>query len=113
MSEVVHPEKGLYVDLKAKWSYGKLLKELKNPNSYFEIYFFHPEKLAEQKKTKDVETVKQILQRSGGLYMDFFFQDAFSCEVRLNYIKKPNGFSDLNNPYFLFIDGKWYLYRLL
>ncbi|MEM7183477.1 MAG: hypothetical protein AAF518_21395 [Spirochaetota bacterium] len=113
LPQMVHPERGLFVDLKAHWSYEKVSKEVSRKDSYLAVYFFDKKRLQAQKRTKDVETVKEILLRSGGLDMDFFFIDSKNCEVKLSFHKNQSYSTDLNSPYFIKMDGKWYIYRLL
>ena len=113
LPQIVHKQRGLFVDLKAHWSYKKVRREVTRKDSYLAVYFFDKQRLQEQKKTKDVETVKEILQRSGGIDMDFFFIDANNCEVKLSFHKNKSYATDLNSPYFIKMDGKWYIYRLL
>jgi len=112
LPELVDPKKGLYVDLKAEWNYKKLLDELKNPNSYFEIFFFDKEKLIREKNSTDVWTVRELLILSGGLKADLFFESNESCEVKLIFDKSSKHQTDLNNPYFIKVNGSWKVYRL-
>ncbi|MDX1960160.1 MAG: hypothetical protein SFU98_16445 [Leptospiraceae bacterium] len=109
---IVHPQKGIYLDLKGEWSYKNLLQELSKEDSYFEIYFFNKEKLQKQKESLEVETVRELLLKTKGITADLFFEKDSSCEVKLKFNENKNREFDLNNPYFIKIDGKWYLYRL-
>ncbi len=108
----IHPEKGIYLDLKGLWEYNKIKKEISSKDSYFEIFFFNHEKLSKHKKSKDVMTVKEIIESSKGIYMDMFFEDKSNCEIKLRFAHKNKYENDLINPYFIKIKDKWYIHRL-
>jgi hypothetical protein len=112
LTELVDPKKGVFPDLKSEWSYEKLQAELKNPNSYFETFFFQREKLLQEVNNKEAMTVRELIILSGGLKADLFFESKDECEVKLHFIKDSKYKGDLNNPYFLRINGKWKIYRL-
>lgn len=108
----VHKDRGVYLDLKGLWKYEDLQAELEKDNSYFEIYFFNHDKLEKEKGSQDVMTVRELLIASKGIRADLFFEDANSCEVKLQFLANKNLAYNLNNPHFIKIDGKWYLYRM-
>lgn len=108
----VDSELGIYPDLKAHWSYYKLKEEVRNPNSYFEIFFFDKEKLIKEKNSPNVMTVREVLLISEGLKADLFFESLEECEVKILFQKASKYQGDLNNPYFIKRNGKWKIYRL-
>ncbi|MCB1192224.1 MAG: hypothetical protein H7A23_07790 [Leptospiraceae bacterium] len=108
----VNRNRGIYLDVKGLWSFEELQTELKKEDSIFEIYFFDHNKLVKQKKSPNVLTVRELLIASEGLKLDLFYEDSKSCEVKIKFLKNKKLAYDLNNPYFILIDGKWYLYRL-
>jgi len=108
----ISQEKGAYLDVKGLWEYSHLLEEIEKEDSYLEIYFFDHQKLAKQKKSEDVLTVRELLQKSGGLEVDLFFESKTSCEGKLRFKKNKKLEKDMNNPYFIKVKGKWYIYRL-
>ena len=65
-----------------------------------------------KKKSEDVLTVRELLQKSGGLEVDLFFESKTSCEGKLRFKKNKKLEKDMNNPYFIKVRGKWYVYRL-
>ncbi|HMV76466.1 MAG TPA: hypothetical protein PK453_03380 [Leptospiraceae bacterium] len=112
LKTMVSSEKGVYLDVKGLWTYNDLLKELSKEDSYFSVYFFDHDKLVKEKKSDDVLTVREVLALSGGVEADLYFESKDSCEVRLRFNKNKRKEYDLNNPYFIKLNGKWYLYRL-
>lgn len=112
LPDYVDQKKGLYPDIKGEWTYSKLLSELKNPDSYFEVFFFNREKLIQEKNSTDVWTVRELLILSEGLKADFFFETNDACEVKLHFNKSSKLQGDLNNPYFVRTGGTWKIYRL-
>ncbi len=112
LKTMVSQEKGVYLDVKGLWTYRDLLKELGKDDSYFSVYFFEHEKLVKEKKSEDVLTVREVLSLSGGIEADLYFESKDSCEVRLRFSKNKRKEYDLNNPYFIKMNGKWYIYRL-
>lgn len=112
LPEHVHPQKGLYVDLKGFMDLQSLKKEIFEENSYFSVYFFDTNKLRSQKKTDNVRTVRDLLVLSGGLTLDFHFESASYVEVKMRFKKNKLYESELNNPIFVKEKGVWYIYRL-
>ncbi len=108
----ISKEKGAYLDVKGLWDYESILEEIKKEDSYLEVYFFHHEKLVKQKQSENVLTVLELLQTSGGIEIDLFFESSTACEGKLRFKKNKKLEKDMNNPYFLKVNGKWYVYRL-
>lgn len=108
----VDPELGIYPDLKAHWSYSKLKQEVRNPNSYFEIFFFNKDKLMKERNSPNVLTVRDVILFSEGLRADLFFESKEECEVKLIFNKASKYQGDLNNPYFVKRGNVWKVYRL-
>jgi hypothetical protein len=108
----ISKEKGAYLDVKGLWDYESILEEIKKEDSYLEVYFFDHEKLVKQKQNENVLTVRELLQKSGGIDVDLFFESSTSCEGKLRFKKNKKLEKDMNNPYFLKVKGKWFVYRL-
>ena len=108
----ISKEKGAYLDVKGLWDYESILEEIKKEDSYLEVYFFDHEKLVKQKQSENVLTVRELIQKSGGLEVDLFFESSTACEGKLRFKKNKKLEKDMNNPYFLKVKGKWYVYRL-
>ncbi|MCX7998906.1 MAG: hypothetical protein N3A69_08145 [Leptospiraceae bacterium] len=108
----VDPELGIYPDLKAHWNYLKLKEEVRNPNSYFETFFFNKDKLMKEKNSPNVLTVRDVILLSEGIRADLFFESNTECEVKLIFNKAPKHQGDLNNPYFIKRGNLWKVYRL-
>ena len=108
----ISKEKGAYLDVKGLWYYESILEEIKKEDSYLEVYFFDHEKLVKQKQSENVLTVRELIQKSGGLEVDLFFESSTACEGKLRFKKNKKLEKDMNNPYFLKVNGKWYVYRL-
>lgn len=108
----ISKEKGAYLDVKGLWEYETILEEIKKEDSYLEVYFFNHEKLVKQKQSENVLTVRELLQKSGGIEVDLFFESKTACEGKLRFKKNKKLEKDMNNPYFLKVRGKWYIYRL-
>lgn len=107
----ISKEKGAYLDVKGLWEYEKILEEAKKENSYFEIFFYDHEKLAKQKETDDVYTVRELLLKSEGIQVDLFFDSDSACEAKLIFKKNNKLEKDMNNPYLIKVNGQWFIYR--
>lgn len=112
MVKYISKEKGAYLDLKGLWDYESILEEIRKEDSYLEVYFFNHEKLVKQKQNENVFTVRELLQKSGGIEVDLFFESKTACEGKLQFRKNKKLEKDMNNPYFIKVNGKWYIYRL-
>ncbi len=108
----ISKEKGAYLDVKGLWDYERILEEIKKEDSYLEVYFFNHEKLVKQKQSENVLTVLELLEKSGGIEVDLFFESSTACEGKLRFKKNKKLEKDMNNPYFLKVNGKWFVYRL-
>ncbi|MCB1178861.1 MAG: hypothetical protein KDK36_14850 [Leptospiraceae bacterium] len=111
LPSLVNPKRGIYVDLKSHWSFNQLKEELKNPESYLETFYFSQEKLNKETGGGSY-TVRNLLIMAEKLEIELFFETEDSCEIKVKFLKNKSKEFDLNNPYFIRIDGKWYLYRL-
>ncbi len=111
LPSIVHPEKGLYVDLKSLWDFPKLQEELKNPDSYLEVFFLNQEKMNSTKEGVNY-TIRNLLILSKGVVAEMYFETKDSCEIKLKFKENKEREFDLNNAYFIRVDGKWYLHRL-
>ena len=120
---LIHPEQGVYVDLKAHWSYKRLQKEIgitkraskvmnKKPANYLSTAIYLG--------TKDGTSLYEVLQLTKQIEVDYYLQinpkskkySLQSCELKLHLTDEPDASYQLNNPVFLLLDNKWYLYRL-
>jgi len=105
LKNYTHKEKGIYLDLKGLWTYQELLEELQKKNSYFWNYYY-------DSSNKDRMSVRNILLKAKGLRLDFYFEGSETCEVKIRFIKNTELENNLNNPYFIRQEGKWYIYRM-
>lgn len=111
LPEIVHPEKGIYVDLKSHWDYTKLQNELKNPDSYLEVFFLNQDKLNKEKEGINY-TVRNLLILGKEISFELYFESKDACEVKVKFSENETKANDLNNPYLIRVDGKWYIHRL-
>lgn len=108
----ISKEKGAYLDVKGLWEYDRILEEAKKEDSYFEVYFFDRQKLVKQKESEDVFTVRELLLKSDGIEIDLFFDSENACEVKLIFKNNTKLEKDMNNPYLVKVNGRWFIYRL-
>lgn len=106
LPEYIDKNKGIYLDVKGLWTYNELLSELEKEDSYFKEYYFISDP---QKKRK---SIRDIFIASAGLRLDLYFEDSDNCEVKIRFAKNEKLAYDLNNPYFIRLRGKWYIYRM-
>ena len=108
----ISDSKGIYIDLKSWKSKEEFLEEVRKEDGYIDLYFYHTEKLSKEKGELNVRTVRDLLILSEGLKVDFHFETNQACEIKLRFEKNNEYETELNNPYFIKENGKWYLYRL-
>ena len=104
LPDFVDKNRGIYLDLKGLWTYRDLLLEMQKENSYLDVFFIRGK--------KGVVPVREILQKSGGVVMDLYFESAETCEVKFRFKKNKNLANDLNNPYLIKTGNSWKIYRL-
>lgn len=109
----IHPEQGVWVDLKAGWTKGQYAADIDDPDGYIETYFLNTEKLRAKKRSSTVLSVKDILLNSGGLSLDYYFETKEECEVDIRFQLQSKEEGNLSNPVFRKISNRWYIYRLL
>ena len=112
LPELVLVEKGLYIDLKGHITHAKLVEEVKAKDSYFEIFFFDPEKLRKEKKTESVKTVRDLLLLSQGLRAEIYYDTKEFVQVRLKFQKNQKWEGDLNTVILSKKGEKWWVERL-
>ncbi|EQA44731.1 hypothetical protein LEP1GSC050_4255 [Leptospira broomii serovar Hurstbridge str. 5399] len=112
LPNLVSEEEGIYLDIKGHWTRKKLVEELSAENNYFRTYFFDRDALERVKKNSNVRTVRDLLLSSKGIEADFYFETPSACEVKLRFKENRKLESELINPYFSKIRGKWYVHRL-
>ncbi|WCL48097.1 hypothetical protein [Leptospira sp. GIMC2001] len=109
----INEEEGIWVDLKAHWTKKQFREEWNEKNGYFQTYFFSTELLRKQKSNTTSLSVKDILLKSEGFSLDFYFESKEECEVDIIFNSSSPLEGDLSNPVFRKIGNRWYLYRLL
>ncbi|EPG75182.1 hypothetical protein LEP1GSC058_0022 [Leptospira fainei serovar Hurstbridge str. BUT 6] len=112
LPEFVSEEEGIYLDIKGHWSRKRLVEELFAEDNYFRTYFFDRDALEREKKNSNVRTVRDLLLSSEGIEVDFYFETPSACEVKLRFKENRKLESELINPYFSKLRGKWYVHRL-
>ncbi len=106
----VSKERGLYVDLKAHWSYRRLLKEIASGRGYLYSNLL--------KNDSDL-SVRSVLQLTKQIRIDLYIEkdelqkDSLQCELKLHLVDMLDKSYYLNNPVFIKEKGRWYIYRLL
>ena len=102
IQELVHPREGLYVDLKAHWSYRRLIKEIQSGRGYlYEVL------LSEQ----DPFSLYKTLQSNSQIELDYYLKENM-CELKLHLVRRPEDSYLLNNPIFIYRGKQWYAHRL-
>ena len=102
IQKLVHPQEGLYVDLKAHWSYKRLVKEIQSGRGYlYEVL------LSEQ----DPASLYQTLNSHTQIELDYYLKKEL-CELKLHLPQRPEDSYRLNNPIFIYKGKQWYVYRL-
>ncbi|TGK00230.1 hypothetical protein EHQ53_10020 [Leptospira langatensis] len=112
LPEIVSEKEGIFLDLKGNWTKERLITELRTKENYFQIYFFDRDLLAKQKNSENVRTVRDLLLSSGGIEADLYYESKTACEIKLRFKENVKLEKELINPYFIKLEGKWYLLRL-
>ena len=102
IGKFVHPKEGLYVDLKAHWSYERLLKEIASQSGYlYEVLL----------SKKDPLSVYRSLRAQSQIEVDYYPREGM-YELKLDLGDSSDASYHFNNPVFIHRMKKWYLYRL-
>ncbi len=109
--ESISKQKGVYVDLKAIWTYKEVESEITKQDSYFDIFFFDSEKLKSYTKNENSKTVKEILESADEIFLDIYFDSIQNAEINIRFKNGNKLEKDLNNPYFIKEKNKWFLFR--
>jgi hypothetical protein len=114
LNRMIHAEKGVWIDLKARKTAAEFAADLANPDGYVNTYYLNTDALRRKTGETDQLSIGDLIAESDRIRADLFFQED-ECEVRLT-IERPERLSSqsyrFNNPYFIRQDGRWYLYRL-
>ncbi|TGL90726.1 hypothetical protein EHQ68_04705 [Leptospira congkakensis] len=109
---LVHPVKGLYVDAKGYWTVEEVKADLKDPNGYFQVYYFDLEKLDIKKGSSGNLTVRDVFLAAKQVSVDFYVGSSEEVEVKFRFLENPKLERYLINPSFVKAEGKWYLLRM-
>ncbi len=101
---LVHKKDGVYVDLKAHWTYNRLQKEIISGKGYLYESFL---------------ALENFFLFQEEIQIDYYISDT-QCELKISSIKKSKKgkketeleIFQLNNPIFIYRKNKWYVYRL-
>ncbi|MDF3818696.1 hypothetical protein P3G55_02220 [Leptospira sp. 96542] len=103
---------GLFVDAKGHWSKNEVLNDIKNPDGYFQIYYFDSEKLDKKKGTLGNLTVQDAFFSTEMIGFDIYALSTKEAEVRFVFKTNEKNARYLINPSFVKIDNEWYLLRM-
>lgn len=111
-TDFISEEKGIYVDLKAWKSKEDFIKEIQNENSYINNIYLYTDHLI--KATNDLSQISlyDLIKKSKNIKADFYILTPSDCEVKLIILDNPKESYRFNNPYFIKLNQKWYVYRL-
>ncbi len=106
LRRLVHPKKGVYVDLKAHWNYSHLVKEIASNTGYlYEIIL----------SKKNPQSVYNILKLSKQIEIDYYpleiEAEKRSYELKLHLTQAPQENYQLNHPVFICLVNRCYVYR--
>lgn len=108
----IHPEKGVYIDLKAHKTKKEFIKEIENPNSFLNLIYLKTDELKKYTKDETQISLYDLIKTSNKIQADFYIITNEDCEVKFTILEKPSESYRFNNPYFIKINEVWYLYRL-
>lgn len=108
----IHPEKGIYIDLKAHKTKEEFIKEVENPNSFLNLIYLNTDELKKYTKDETQISLYDLIKTSNKIKADFYIITNEDCEVKFTILEKPSESYRFNNPYFIRINNIWYLYRL-
>lgn len=112
--EHVHPERGVFVDLKAIRSKNEFEKQVFENDPYFQKFYFDGELLRQQTQDPEQLSVKELLSGTETVIVDFFMErGGKQAEITLNLKDTPDQNFRLNNLVFIQINNRWYFYQLL
>lgn len=108
----VHPDMGLFVDLKSQRTIQQLETDMANPDSFLNVYFTNTEKLRAQTADPLQKSIRDVLRSSRHIKLHFLVDQPDLVEIDLELVDNPEDRFRLNNPAFTRQNGEWYLYRL-
>ncbi len=112
ITNYIDQEKGIYTDLKAWKSKQDFLVEIKDPESYLNSVYLNSENLKKITNDSTQISLYDLIKKSQKIKADFYFTTDSDCEVKLIIMEKPEESYRFNNPYFIKINNRWFIYRL-
>ncbi|GIX41293.1 MAG: hypothetical protein KatS3mg129_1026 [Leptospiraceae bacterium] len=112
IKDFISEEKGIYVDLKAWKSRKDFLNEIQQPDSYINNVYLHTDSLIKETNDTTQISLYDLIKESKKIKADFYILTDRDCEVKLIILDNPKESYRFNNPYFIKIKDKWYIYRL-
>lgn len=112
IGEYIHQEKGIYIDLKAYKTKDEFFKELENKNGYLYMIYLNTDLLKKYTQDNTQISLYDLIDFYTAIKADFFIITKEDCEVKFTILENPTESYRFNNPYFIKINNRWYLYRL-
>jgi hypothetical protein len=109
---LVSPKEGIYVEENSFKTFAEFEKELKESNSYIDIFFFDTEKLIQHTKNPDSKTVRDLLILSKGLNYELYVDSSREVTIKFKFFKNRVWERELNQAILKKDKLKWYLYKL-
>ncbi|MCT8332753.1 hypothetical protein NUH30_03630 [Leptospira sp. 85282-16] len=109
---LIHPNQGLYVDAKGYWTIEEVKNDLKDPNGYFQVYYFDQQKLDQKKGSSGNLTVREVFLSAKHVSVDLYVSSSEEVEAKFRFVENPKLERYLINPSFIKSEGNWYLLRM-
>lgn len=112
ISDDISFEKGIFIDLKAFKTKQEFINEVNNPDSFINAIYLDSKKLIQKTNDPHQISLYQLIENSNTIKAEFYILTPVDIEVKLILVDLPKESYRFNNPYFVKIHDKWYIYRL-
>jgi hypothetical protein len=110
----IHPERGVFIDLKAKMTRADFDDQTKMQSEYFQKFYFSGEELREKTGDSEQLSVKEILAANDTVLLEFYVETgAQQVEVSFKLKETPEHDFRLNNLVFIKVENRWYFLQLI
>lgn len=112
--EHIHPEKGVYIDLKAPRTKSEFENQVLGGDVYFRKFYFDGEFLRKESQDPGQVSLKELFEKNDKVTADIYLETGGKqAELILKLSDTPEEDYRINHLIFIRDNNRWYFYQLL
>lgn len=108
----ISESEGLWVEGKGHWTIQEVLADVKNPDGYFQVYFFDQQALNQKKGNSSNFTVQNLFFQAKEIQYEIYANSESELEIHFVFLENPKLARELLNPIFRYKNNRWFLVQM-